>query len=74
VQEAVADIGFVGENVVQEANKETDTIAKMGFGKCRDKNKFLNEAADLFFHYLILLRAKDYSLKDVEQASAERHQ
>jgi ATP phosphoribosyltransferase len=35
VQDAVADIGFVGENVVREANKETDTIEKLGFGKCR---------------------------------------
>lgn len=35
VQDAVADIGFVGENVVQESNKETDTIEKLGFGKCR---------------------------------------
>ncbi|MBL7746749.1 MAG: ATP phosphoribosyltransferase, partial [Chitinophagaceae bacterium] len=35
VQDAVSDIGFVGENVVQEANKETDTIEKLGFGKCR---------------------------------------
>jgi ATP phosphoribosyltransferase len=35
VQDAVADIGFVGENVVLESNKETDTIEKLGFGKCR---------------------------------------
>jgi ATP phosphoribosyltransferase len=35
VQDAVADIGFVGKNVVIEANKETDTIEKLGFGKCR---------------------------------------
>jgi ATP phosphoribosyltransferase len=35
VQDAVADIGFVGENVVAESNKETDTIEKLGFGKCR---------------------------------------
>jgi ATP phosphoribosyltransferase len=35
VQDAVADIGFVGENVVSESNKETDTIEKLGFGKCR---------------------------------------
>lgn len=34
VQDAVADIGFVGENVVKESNKETDTIEKLGFGKC----------------------------------------
>lgn len=26
---------------------------------------FLNESADLFFHYLILLHAKDFALKDV---------
>ncbi len=35
VQDAVADIGFVGENVVKESNKKTDTIEKLGFGKCR---------------------------------------
>ncbi|MBL7910290.1 MAG: bifunctional phosphoribosyl-AMP cyclohydrolase/phosphoribosyl-ATP diphosphatase HisIE [Bacteroidia bacterium] len=33
----------------------------------KDDNKalFLNEAADLLFHYLILLRAKDVYLKDI---------
>ncbi len=35
VQDAVADIGFVGENVVQEKNKAVDIIEKLGFGKCR---------------------------------------
>ena len=35
VQDAVADIGLVGENVVQEKNKEVETIEKLGFGKCR---------------------------------------
>ncbi|MDZ4796177.1 MAG: ATP phosphoribosyltransferase [Bacteroidota bacterium] len=35
VQDAVADIGFVGENVVRESNKQTDTIEQLGFGKCR---------------------------------------
>jgi ATP phosphoribosyltransferase len=35
VQDAVADIGFVGDNVVREASKETDTIEQLGFGKCR---------------------------------------
>jgi ATP phosphoribosyltransferase len=35
VQDAVADIGFVGQNVVKETNKEIDTIEKLGFGKCR---------------------------------------
>jgi ATP phosphoribosyltransferase len=35
VQDAVADIGFVGENVVREKNKQTDTLEQLGFGKCR---------------------------------------
>lgn len=37
------------------------------------KEKFLNEAADLLFHYLILLRAKNFSLADVEEILAARH-
>ena len=35
VQDAVVDIGFVGENVVVEKNKKVDSIEKLGFGKCR---------------------------------------
>ncbi|HEX7846165.1 MAG TPA: ATP phosphoribosyltransferase, partial [Chitinophagaceae bacterium] len=35
VQDAVADIGFVGENVVKEKNKEIQVVEKLGFGKCR---------------------------------------
>lgn len=35
VQDAVADIGFVGENVVLEKNKVVDTLEQLGFGKCR---------------------------------------
>jgi ATP phosphoribosyltransferase len=31
----VSDIGFVGENVAAESNKEVNTIEKLGFGKCR---------------------------------------
>ena len=34
---------------------------------------FLNESADLFFHYLILLQAKGYTLKDVVKILAQRH-
>ena len=40
--------------------------------KDNSKEKFLGEAADLLFHYLILLQAKGYSLKDVEQVLADR--
>jgi ATP phosphoribosyltransferase len=35
VEDAVADIGFVGENVVYEKKKNVEVIEKLGFGKCR---------------------------------------
>ncbi len=35
VEDAVADIGVVGENVVYEKNKTVDVIEKLGFGACR---------------------------------------
>jgi ATP phosphoribosyltransferase len=35
VSDGVADIGIVGENVLFEKNKPVETIAKLGFGKCR---------------------------------------
>lgn len=34
---------------------------------------FLNESADLLFHYLILLRAKGYKLADIEKVLRSRH-
>ncbi len=41
--------------------------------KDNSREKFLGEAADLLFHYLILLQTKEYSLKDVEQVLASRY-
>lgn len=35
VQDGVADIGILGENVVVEKEKEVDVAEKLGFGKCR---------------------------------------
>jgi len=35
VQDGVADIGIVGENVLVESDKNVDEILKMGFGRCR---------------------------------------
>ena len=35
VEDGVADIGFVGENVVFEKNKKVEIVEKLGFGKCR---------------------------------------
>jgi len=41
--------------------------------KDNDDLMFLNEAADLLFHYLILLNAKGYNLQDVSDVLKERH-
>lgn len=41
--------------------------------KDNDEEKFLNEGADLLFHYLILLQAKGYSLNDIVAVLADRH-
>ena len=35
VEDSVADIGFVGENVVCEKNKKVDVVEQLGFGRCR---------------------------------------
>lgn len=35
VEDNVADVGFVGENVVYEKKKNVDVVEKLGFGKCR---------------------------------------
>jgi len=35
VEDAVADIGIVGENVVYEKNREVEVVEQLGFGKCR---------------------------------------
>lgn len=44
--------------------------------EAKDVNQalFLNEAADLLFHYLILLQAKNCSLADVTAILQQRHQ
>jgi len=43
--------------------------------EAKDNNKelFLGEAADLLFHYMILLQAKGYQLDDVIAVLKERH-
>ena len=43
--------------------------------EAKDNNDdlFLGEAADLMFHYLILLQAKGFTLKDVTEVLQQRH-
>ncbi len=52
VYDGVADIGFVGENVVYEKNKDINVINKLGFGRCRlsiavQKNMEYKSVSDL---------------------------
>ena len=52
VQDAVVDIGFVGENVVIEKDKQVNLIEKLRFGKCRlslaiPKNSSIKSLSDL---------------------------
>ena len=35
VEDGVADVGIVGENVLFEKNKKAEPVEKLGFGKCR---------------------------------------
>jgi len=44
--------------------------------EAKDQNDelFLNEAADLMYHFIVLLTAREYSLKDVAGVLRERHQ
>ncbi|HPG10342.1 MAG TPA: bifunctional phosphoribosyl-AMP cyclohydrolase/phosphoribosyl-ATP diphosphatase HisIE [Chitinophagaceae bacterium] len=41
--------------------------------KDEDKDKFLNESADLLFHFLVLLHKKDQQLSDVVEVLARRN-
>ncbi len=54
----------VGEEAVEMVIEAKDS----------DDRLFLNESADLLFHYLILLNAKGYNLQDIIDVLRERHQ
>ena len=41
--------------------------------KDNNKDLFLGEAADLLFHFLVLLNAKGYNLQDVINVLQARH-
>jgi len=41
--------------------------------KDQDNDKFINEAADLMFHYLLLLNTKGFRLQDVKDTLKKRH-
>ena len=60
-------INRIAQKVGEEA---VETVIE---AKDNDDERFLGESADLLFHYLILLQAKGYHLKDVLSVLEERH-
>lgn len=54
----------VGEEAVETVIEAMDS----------NNDLFLNESADLLFHYLILLKAKGFDLKDIVNVLEKRHQ
>ena len=63
-----------GKGINKIAQKVGEEAVEMIIeAKDNDKDLFLNESADLLFHYLLLLHAKDYSLQDVLEVLKERH-
>lgn len=60
-------INKIAQKVGEEA---VETVIE---AKDANDDLFLNESADLLFHYLILLKAKGFGLKDVVKVLEERH-
>jgi len=64
-----------GKGINKIAQKVGEEAVEMVI-EAKDVNRplFLNAAADLLFHYIVLLQAKDCSLSDVIQVLQQRHQ
>ncbi|UII75910.1 bifunctional phosphoribosyl-AMP cyclohydrolase/phosphoribosyl-ATP diphosphatase HisIE [Flagellimonas sp. HMM57] len=60
-------INKIAQKVGEEA---VETVIE---AKDNNDELFLNESADLLFHYLILLQAKGYKLSAIEKILKERH-
>ena len=78
-QEGDAEHSYVARLFDKGINKIAQKVGEEAVelvieAKDHDEKLFLNEAADLLFHYLILLNAKGYNLQDVTNVLQERHQ
>ncbi len=58
--------------MAQKVGEEAVETVIEALGK--DRKRFLNETADLLYHLMVLLAAKDVALVDVEKVLRERHQ
>ena len=76
---ARADTSYVASLFAKGINKIAQKVGEESVElviEAKDNNEklFLDESADLLFHYLILLQAKGYLLKDVVSVLEKRHQ
>jgi phosphoribosyl-AMP cyclohydrolase / phosphoribosyl-ATP pyrophosphohydrolase len=77
-QEGDAERSYVARLFAKGINKIAQKVGEEAVElviEAKDHNEklFLDEAADLLFHYLILLNAKGYNLQDVTNVLQERH-
>jgi len=68
----VASLFKKGINKIAQKVGE-ETVEVIIEAKDNNDDLFLNESADLLFHYLILLQAKGFKLSDVENILINRH-
>ena len=68
----VAKLFSIGINKIAQKVGE-EAVELVIEAKDNNEELFLNEAADLLFHYLILLNAKGYKLQNVVQLLQDRH-
>lgn len=75
---ASKDTSYVASLFSEGINKIAQKVGEEAIEtviEAKDSNddKFLNESADLLFHFVILLNAKGFRLKDVEEVLKKRH-
>lgn len=77
-RQAKADESYVAKLFGKGINKIAQKVGEEAVElviEAKDSNEelFLNEGADLLFHYLILLNAKGYKLQDIIEVLKKRH-
>jgi phosphoribosyl-ATP pyrophosphohydrolase/phosphoribosyl-AMP cyclohydrolase len=75
---AAADSSYVASLFQGGINKIAQKVGEEAVemiieAKDNDQTLFLEESADLLFHYLMLLQVKGFQLSDVEKVLKERH-
>jgi len=77
-RKASPDESYVARLTAKGINKVAQKVGEEAVelvieAKDHNEDLFLNEAADLMFHYLVLLNFKGYKLQDVEEILKKRH-